>query len=62
MLKGNGKAISTVSGIVEGTGAIGAAALQLVVPRLGEYAFAYFAGTALLCAFCVVPMAVKEWK
>ncbi len=38
-LKGNSKAISTVSGIIEGSGTFAAAMIQSLVPHFGNSAF-----------------------
>jgi len=50
-LKGNNKAISTVSGIIEGSGTIAAAGIQMLVPIFKNYAFLFYGGIRLLFIF-----------
>ena len=60
--KGDQKRVSTVSGIIEGSGSFAAAFLQLIIPHFQEDLFYIF---ALLCIIGVGVFAIiayKEWK
>ncbi len=42
-LKGNKKALSTVTAVIEGTGSLGASVLQIIIPHLSDI-FGLFVG------------------
>ncbi|XP_076441343.1 sugar phosphate exchanger 3-like [Babylonia areolata] len=64
-LKGNPKALSTVTGILDGTGSMGAALGQVAVPRM-QVAFGWrtvfylFMGCTLLTAVCIIRIFWQE--
>lgn len=46
-MKINGRAIATVSGIVEGSGSLCSAGMQLLIPVFGDYSFVVYAGKSI---------------
>ncbi|XP_048739694.2 sugar phosphate exchanger 3-like isoform X2 [Ostrea edulis] len=66
-VQGNSEALATVTGIVDGTGSVGAAIGQILVPviqdRLGwKSVFYLFMLMTLLTALCILPLFVREVK
>ncbi|XP_041349575.1 sugar phosphate exchanger 3-like [Gigantopelta aegis] len=66
-MQGNSGALATVTGIIDGTGSVGAAIGQILVPfiqqRLGWQAvFILFMIAICLTAVCIFPMFVREVK
>ncbi|KAK6176762.1 hypothetical protein SNE40_014999 [Patella caerulea] len=64
-IKGNNKALATVTGIVDGTGSVGAAIGQILVPviqtKLGwKSVFIFFMITMFLTTVCVFPIFIQE--
>lgn len=62
LIKGNKKAQSTVTGIIEGTGSLGAALIQKLIPIIESQIFLLLAILCLLAAVIVSPTAYKEFK
>ncbi|CAF0825875.1 unnamed protein product [Brachionus calyciflorus] len=66
-IQGNKEALSTVTGIVDGTGSIGAALGQLFVPLIQSkfnwfYVFYFFIALCILTNLCIVPLFNREAK
>ncbi|KAK7492866.1 hypothetical protein BaRGS_00015813 [Batillaria attramentaria] len=66
-LQGNSEALSTVTGIVDGTGSLGAALGQVAVPYLQvsygwRSVFYLFMVTTFLTAVCIAPVCVQELR
>uniref|UniRef100_A0A1I7UNB0 MFS domain-containing protein n=1 Tax=Caenorhabditis tropicalis TaxID=1561998 RepID=A0A1I7UNB0_9PELO len=67
VLRGNAEALSTVTGIIDGTGSVGSAIGQWLIPLvrnwLGWDAIFYgFMIMVVLSAFCISPVLWREWK
>ncbi|KAI8511372.1 hypothetical protein Bbelb_104720 [Branchiostoma belcheri] len=67
LIKGNSEALSTVTGIVDGTGSVGASIGQIVVPLLHKqlhldwhWVFYFFMLMTLMTAVCILPLLVRE--
>jgi hypothetical protein len=61
-LIGNKKALSTVSGIIEGSGSLGAAVIQKLIPFFEDQIFVIMAILCLIGGFVLFPTAYNEWK
>lgn len=59
-LKNNSRALSTIVGIIDGTGAVGASLVQLVIPYLKKDSFYLYFSLCLTAAFLSTPLLVKE--
>lgn len=67
VLRGNAEALSTVTGIIDGTGSVGSAIGQWLIPLvrnwLGWDAIFYgFMIMVVLSALCISPVLWREWK
>lgn len=67
MLRGNAEALSTVTGIIDGTGSVGSAIGQWLIPLvrnwLGWDAIFYGFMIMVVCsALCISPVIWREWK
>ncbi|XP_035673147.1 sugar phosphate exchanger 3-like [Branchiostoma floridae] len=67
LIKGNSEALSTVIGIVDGTGSVGASVGQIVVPLLHkqqhldwQWVFYFFMLMTLMSTVCILPLLVRE--
>ena len=66
-IMGNAEALATVTGIIDGTGSVGAAIGQYLVgvinKRAGwQYVFYFLIGMTALSLVCIIPMLIKEIK
>jgi len=66
-IQGNKEALATVTGIVDGTGSVGAALGQILVPLIQEkfnwfYVFYLFIFLCVLTAVCIFPLFIRELK
>jgi len=66
-IQGNTEALSTVTGIVDGTGSVGAAIGQILVPliqnNLDWFAvFYFFIALCVLTNVCIIPLFIREMK
>ncbi|XP_060562430.1 sugar phosphate exchanger 3-like [Ruditapes philippinarum] len=64
-IQGNKAALATVTGIVDGTGSVGAALGQILVPllqeRIGWHSVFYlFIAMTISTIFCIIPMFIRE--
>lgn len=59
-LNHNSRAISTITGIIDGTGSIGAAVVQLLIPILKSHSFYFYFGLSVCAAILCTPLALKE--
>uniref|UniRef100_T1JIF4 Sugar phosphate exchanger 3 n=1 Tax=Strigamia maritima TaxID=126957 RepID=T1JIF4_STRMM len=67
VLRGNSKALSTVTGIIDGTGSFGAAMGMLIIPVVSKeldwkYVFYLFIIMMLLTAICICPIFIRDAK
>jgi sugar phosphate permease len=56
------KAVSTIAGIINGIGSLGAALIQIIVPFVKDDSFWLYTGLSLLAAVLLTPNAIKEFK
>lgn len=61
-LNQNSRAISTITGIIDGTGSIGAAIVQLLIPTLKNHSFFFYFSLSVCAAILCAPLAWKEIK
>ena len=66
-IMGNSEALSTVTGIIDGTGSVGAAIGQYLVAVINkkagwQYVFYFLIGMTALSLVCIIPMLVNEIK
>lgn len=54
--------MSTVSGIIEGTGSLGAALIQKLIPFFEDEIFVIMAILCLIGGVVLLPTAYHEWK
>lgn len=66
-VQGNQEALATVTGIIDGTGSVGAAIGQLMVPAIQNYAngnwvpvFIFFMIMTFLTGVCIFPLFIRE--
>jgi len=59
-LNHNSRAISTITGIIDGTGSIGAAIVQLLIPILKSHSFYFYFSLSVCAAILCTPLALKE--
>jgi len=65
--------MSTITGIIEGSGTVGGALVQLIVPIVGKYSFFFYfskilfthyniLGSIFMASALLAPIAVKDYK
>ena len=62
-LQGNTKALSTISALIEGLGALGAGVLLIIIPKVGqENIFFLFIALCLLASLLIMPFAIRDFQ